>query len=86
VERSVTGPVFVEACEDLLRQLRGDSERTALVLRARLSHLSELFKLWELERPNAGERADALNELIDLNRSALIYFSKKTSPVMKRPR
>ncbi|HEY4117640.1 MAG TPA: hypothetical protein VGM56_07285 [Byssovorax sp.] len=78
MQRSVTGPVFVEAAQDLLKKLQDDADPMARKLSGEARGLIDLFDSWANAKPDSTARAAALNKLIDLNRRVLIYVSKKT--------
>jgi hypothetical protein len=78
MEGSVTGPVFLQAAQDLLNKVEGDRDPKAIALAADASRLVARFRRWVTARPEPDERADAVNQLVELNRKVLIYVSKKT--------
>ena len=78
MEGSLTGPVFLNAAQELLQKLEGDEEPKAAVLANDVKRLIIKFRRWDTERPEPTERADAVNGLIEVNRKVLVYISKKT--------
>jgi hypothetical protein len=77
-EDSFTGSVFVRAAEDLVKKVELETDPKGLALAADAQRLLTLFRGWLQQRPSAAERTEAVNQLIDLNRTVLVYFSKQT--------
>ena len=75
---SVTGPVFLQAAEELLAKLDRDTDPKSIALSLEARSLSETFRKWNTARPSPNERAEAVNHLIELNRRVLIHVSKRT--------
>ncbi len=78
MEGSLTGPVFLNAAEELMKRIQGDEDPKAALLANEARKLIVVFRSWAKAKPEPNERADAVNALIELNRKVLIHISKKT--------
>jgi hypothetical protein len=78
MDGTATGPVFLNAAQDLLHKIDRDDDPKPLVLANETRELIDRFRRWGQAKPDPGERADAVNAFIELNRKVLIYVSRKT--------
>ncbi len=84
-EGTQSSPIFERSAQDLADRLEPIASEQARAMAREARALVETFQSWARRRPEDGARIDAIQSLFELNRRAMDFLSRNSSPPTSGP-